>query len=116
PKLTLFGTLQRRGPLGTSSSRLAPRSKWKPIHAKKTAFVTGGTGFIGLNLVEHLTQSGWNVVASASSQLAVDAATKLSRPPSGRDDRGESLAAAGHARGRRCRFPRRWRRQPLVRP
>src|SRR4029077_12379844 len=29
----------------------------------KTAFVTGGTGFIGLNLVEHLTQLGWGVVA-----------------------------------------------------
>jgi dihydroflavonol-4-reductase len=29
----------------------------------KIAFVTGGTGFIGLNLVEHLTQSGWDVVA-----------------------------------------------------
>ena len=29
----------------------------------KTAFVTGGTGFIGLNLVEHLTQSGWDVIA-----------------------------------------------------
>ena len=37
----------------------------------KTAFVTGGTGFIGLNLVEHLTQSGWDVVAlhRASSRL-----------------------------------------------
>src|SRR5262245_58082825 len=30
---------------------------------KKTAFVTGGTGFIGLNLVEHLTQLGWDVIA-----------------------------------------------------
>jgi dihydroflavonol-4-reductase len=29
----------------------------------KTAFVTGGTGFIGLNLVELLTQSGWDVIA-----------------------------------------------------
>lgn len=29
----------------------------------KTAFVTGGTGFIGLNLVEHLTQAGWEVTA-----------------------------------------------------
>ena len=29
----------------------------------KTAFVTGGTGFIGQNLVEHLTQSGWDVIA-----------------------------------------------------
>jgi dihydroflavonol-4-reductase len=29
----------------------------------KTAFVTGGTGFVGLNLVAHLTQSGWQVTA-----------------------------------------------------
>jgi dihydroflavonol-4-reductase len=29
----------------------------------KTAFVTGGTGFIGLNLVEHLARSGWDVIA-----------------------------------------------------
>lgn len=29
----------------------------------KTAFVTGGTGFVGLNLVEHLAQSGWYVTA-----------------------------------------------------
>jgi dihydroflavonol-4-reductase len=29
----------------------------------KTAFVTGGTGFIGLNLVEHLSRSGWDVIA-----------------------------------------------------
>lgn len=29
----------------------------------KTAFVTGGTGFVGLNLIERLTQEGWRVVA-----------------------------------------------------
>jgi dihydroflavonol-4-reductase len=29
----------------------------------RTAFVTGGTGFIGLNLVEHLSRAGWDVVA-----------------------------------------------------
>jgi dihydroflavonol-4-reductase len=29
----------------------------------KTAFVTGGTGFVGLNLIEHLTQAGWDVTA-----------------------------------------------------
>ena len=29
----------------------------------KTAFVTGGTGFIGFNLVEHLSRSGWDVIA-----------------------------------------------------
>lgn len=29
----------------------------------KTAFVTGGTGFIGLNLIEHLVRSDWTVTA-----------------------------------------------------
>lgn len=38
----------------------------------RTAFVTGGTGFVGLNLVEHLTASGWEVTAlhRHSSNLA----------------------------------------------
>jgi nucleoside-diphosphate-sugar epimerase len=30
---------------------------------KKTAFVTGGTGFLGLNIIEQLTASGWEVTA-----------------------------------------------------
>jgi nucleoside-diphosphate-sugar epimerase len=30
---------------------------------QRTAFVTGATGFLGLNLVEQLTQSGWKVIA-----------------------------------------------------
>lgn len=29
----------------------------------KTAFVTGGTGFLGLNLVQQLTEQGWRVTA-----------------------------------------------------
>lgn len=29
----------------------------------KTAFVTGSTGFVGLNLIEQLTQQGWRVLA-----------------------------------------------------
>ncbi|MBW2549068.1 MAG: NAD-dependent epimerase/dehydratase family protein [Deltaproteobacteria bacterium] len=29
----------------------------------KTAFVTGGTGFIGINLVELLVREGWRVTA-----------------------------------------------------
>jgi dihydroflavonol-4-reductase len=29
----------------------------------QTAFVTGGTGFVGLNLVEQLRQAGWKVIA-----------------------------------------------------
>ena len=31
--------------------------------ARKTAFVTGSTGFLGLNLVEQLTKADWSVVA-----------------------------------------------------
>lgn len=40
--------------------------------ARRTAFVTGATGFIGLNLVERLTAEGWHVVAfhRATSNLA----------------------------------------------
>lgn len=39
----------------------------------KTAFVTGGTGFLGLNLVEQLCRQGWRVTAlhRASSDLSV---------------------------------------------
>ncbi len=40
--------------------------------ARKTAFVTGSTGFLGLNLLEQLTQAQWDVVAlhRASSDLS----------------------------------------------
>ncbi|MEQ1438177.1 NAD-dependent epimerase/dehydratase family protein [Fontimonas sp. SYSU GA230001] len=39
----------------------------------KTAFVTGATGFVGLNLVEALRQQGWDVIAlhRSSSDLSV---------------------------------------------
>ena len=30
---------------------------------QKSAFVTGGTGFVGLNLIKWLTAEGWNVTA-----------------------------------------------------
>jgi nucleoside-diphosphate-sugar epimerase len=40
--------------------------------APRTAFVTGATGFLGLNLVQHLTELGWKVIAlhRARSNLA----------------------------------------------
>lgn len=31
--------------------------------SRRAAFVTGGTGFVGLNLIAHLTALGWDVVA-----------------------------------------------------
>jgi nucleoside-diphosphate-sugar epimerase len=34
-----------------------------PTHEPRTAFVTGSTGFLGLNLVAHLTDLGWKVYA-----------------------------------------------------
>ena len=52
-----FGRLQ---PIRLSNCRGKQEAHAMP---NRTAFVTGGTGFIGLNLVEHLTQSGWDVVA-----------------------------------------------------
>jgi nucleoside-diphosphate-sugar epimerase len=33
------------------------------MHAPRTAFVTGATGFVGLNLVEGLIARGWHVIA-----------------------------------------------------
>lgn len=43
----------------------------KKKNMAKTAFVTGSTGFLGLNLVEQLTQQGWQVLAfhRADSEL-----------------------------------------------
>ena len=46
----------------------------------KTAFVTGGTGFIGQNLVEHLTQSGWEVIALHRPELQGDGVAEISGP------------------------------------
>lgn len=40
--------------------------------ASKTAFVTGGTGFVGLNLVEHLTDLGWEVTALHRASTNLD--------------------------------------------
>ncbi|MEQ8699820.1 MAG: NAD-dependent epimerase/dehydratase family protein [Bauldia litoralis] len=33
------------------------------VAGRKTAFVTGGTGFLGLNLIEQLAEAGWAVTA-----------------------------------------------------
>jgi nucleoside-diphosphate-sugar epimerase len=42
----------------------------------KTAFVTGGTGFIGINLIQLLVSEGWDVTAlhRPTSNIMIDAA------------------------------------------
>lgn len=49
----------------------APAAPSHSVGPLRTAFVTGATGFVGLNLVEQLTRLGWDVVAlhRASSDL-----------------------------------------------
>jgi dihydroflavonol-4-reductase len=44
---------------------LTPRPAPRPTRLKvtRTAFVTGGTGFVGLNLVQRLMAEGWDVTA-----------------------------------------------------
>ena len=54
------------------SSRCAPPSQTENNVTTKTAFVTGASGFIGVNLVDQLGRAGWRVIAMhrASSNLA----------------------------------------------
>jgi nucleoside-diphosphate-sugar epimerase len=42
---------------------VADRNELSPKPTGRTAFVTGATGFLGLNLVEQLTAAGWDVLA-----------------------------------------------------
>ncbi len=45
---------------------------------QRTAFVTGGTGFLGLNLVEQLSAAGWRVVAAHRPSSKLDALSRFS--------------------------------------
>ena len=59
----------RKKPPASGSKRPAAKRKAAPKRTTprkaktKTAFVTGGTGFLGLNLVEQLAAAGWSVTA-----------------------------------------------------
>lgn len=48
---------------------------------RKTVFITGGTGFVGMNIAETLLQQGWKVILYARKKLDTDAAAELKRLP-----------------------------------
>ena len=73
----------------------------------RTAFVTGATGFVGLNLVEALLAEGWRVIAlhREGSDLKYLQRMNAERAAGDVSDRESVLRAL--PRGRRRRVPRR---------
>jgi nucleoside-diphosphate-sugar epimerase len=51
------------------------------MEGSRTAFVTGGSGFIGGRLIRRLVGEGWSVRALARSERAADAVRKLGAEP-----------------------------------
>ena len=66
----------------------------------KTAFVTGATGFLGLNLIAQLTALGWNVLALHRTQSNLQYLKLLSRPTGRGQYRGRRVARTRSARRR----------------
>ena len=65
---------------------------------EKTAFVTGGSGFIGRHLVRRLVADGWRVRALARSQSSADAVAELGAEPV-RGDLDDVASMAAGAQG-----------------
>jgi nucleoside-diphosphate-sugar epimerase len=65
---------------------------------QKTAFVTGGSGFIGRHLLRRLVGEGWRVRALARSQGSADAVAALGAEPV-RGDRDDMASMAAGAEG-----------------
>jgi nucleoside-diphosphate-sugar epimerase len=64
----------------------------------RTAFVTGGSGFIGARLIERLKRDGWTVRALARSDAAAARVREAGAEPV-RGDLGDTAALSGGARG-----------------
>ena len=75
-----------------------------------TAFVTGGSGFVGGALIERLRAEGWDVRALARSERAAERVRELGAEPvmGDLDDRDAARRRGGAARWPSTR-PRRWR-------
>jgi nucleoside-diphosphate-sugar epimerase len=63
-----------------------------------SAFVTGGSGFVGGRLIERLVRDGWSVAALARSDRAVDAVRTRGAEPV-RGDLADRAALAGGLKG-----------------
>lgn len=53
----------------------------RDVTGPRTAFVTGGSGFVGGHLLERLIRDGWTVRALARSDRAVARVTELGAEP-----------------------------------
>ena len=65
------------------------------MQAQRTAFVTGGSGFIGGRLVRRLVSEGWKVRALARSERAAAAVRELGAEPAPGDLTDANAMAAG---------------------
>ena len=81
----------------------------------RTAFVTGGSGFIGGRLIKRLVADGWRVRALARSDGAAEKVSRAGRRAGARRPRGPRRDAR-RRRGRRRRLPRRRAPRRVGRP
>jgi nucleoside-diphosphate-sugar epimerase len=57
------------------------QNEWNTNGAKPRIFVTGGSGFVGRNLIRHFIATGFEVVALARSARSVQVVTELGAMP-----------------------------------